>query len=157
MAISRLKTWANAEVLTAADLNGEFNNIINNALSLVSPLTGNLDVNNFRLNNLNLGTVGSPAVNFSSDTNTGIFSSAVDTVDVTAGGVRAASFTTVAGGVNFLELNPSVTTAAVTLDAEGTDANISINIRPKGTGTLQANGTPLMNLFNAILGVQIFS
>ena len=43
MAISRAKTWVK-EVLTFADLNAEFDNIINNALSLISPLTGNLDV-----------------------------------------------------------------------------------------------------------------
>lgn len=42
MAISRAKTWVAGEVLTAADQNAEFDNIINNALSLVSPLTGAL-------------------------------------------------------------------------------------------------------------------
>ena len=42
MAILRIKTWVANEVLTAADLNAEFNNPINNALSLISPLTGEL-------------------------------------------------------------------------------------------------------------------
>lgn len=42
MALSRVKVWGN-EILTAADLNAEFNNIINNASSLVSPLSGSLD------------------------------------------------------------------------------------------------------------------
>ena len=51
MAISRLKNWI-AEVLTFSDLNNEFNNIIDNALSLISPLTGNLDVNQNQLTNL---------------------------------------------------------------------------------------------------------
>ena len=41
MAITRVKTWA-AEILTFNDLNAEFDNILNNALSLISPLTGNL-------------------------------------------------------------------------------------------------------------------
>lgn len=41
MAISRVKTWA-AEILTFNDLNAEYDNILNNALSLISPLTGNL-------------------------------------------------------------------------------------------------------------------
>lgn len=45
MAISRAKTWIAGEVLTASDLNGEFNNIINNALALISPLTDALDCN----------------------------------------------------------------------------------------------------------------
>src|SRR3990167_8335097 len=43
MALSRTKVWV-AEVLTFADLNAEFNGILNNALSLISPLTGSLDL-----------------------------------------------------------------------------------------------------------------
>src|SRR3990167_8076265 len=43
MALSRTKVWV-AEVLTFADLNAEFNGILNNALSLISPLTGSLDI-----------------------------------------------------------------------------------------------------------------
>lgn len=42
MALSRIKVWGN-EILTATDLNAEFNNIINNASSLISPLSGSLD------------------------------------------------------------------------------------------------------------------
>lgn len=42
MALSRVKVWG-TEVLTAADLNAEFDNILNNASSLISPLGGALD------------------------------------------------------------------------------------------------------------------
>lgn len=49
MAITRIKTWITGEVLTAGDLNSEFDNYINNALSLISPLTGNLDFGTTRL------------------------------------------------------------------------------------------------------------
>lgn len=51
MAISRVHTWIANEVLTASDLNAEFNNILNNAISLVSPLTANLNFNNFQATN----------------------------------------------------------------------------------------------------------
>lgn len=54
MALSRLKTWSVGEILTAADLNGEINNILQNALSLVSPLTANIDFNNFQALNFAL-------------------------------------------------------------------------------------------------------
>lgn len=47
-----MKTWIAGEVLTASDLNGEFNNIINNALSLISPLTGTLNANSNQITNL---------------------------------------------------------------------------------------------------------
>jgi hypothetical protein len=41
MALSRVKVWA-VEILTHTDLNAEFDNIINGALSLISPLTAPL-------------------------------------------------------------------------------------------------------------------
>ena len=42
MAISRVKTWVAEEVLDADDQNAEFDNILDNALTLVSPWTGNI-------------------------------------------------------------------------------------------------------------------
>ena len=51
MALSALKTWVSGEVLTASDLNNLNTNILNNALSLISPLTGNLNFNNNQATN----------------------------------------------------------------------------------------------------------
>lgn len=42
MAQSRVKTWVPGEVLTSVDQNAEFDNILNNALAVVSPWTGNM-------------------------------------------------------------------------------------------------------------------
>lgn len=42
MSLSRVKVWG-TEVLFASDLNAEFDNILNNAASLISPLGGALD------------------------------------------------------------------------------------------------------------------
>ena len=56
MAISRVKTWVAGEVLTASDLNAEFNNTLNNALSLISPLTGDLNFNGNKATNLKFET-----------------------------------------------------------------------------------------------------
>ena len=52
MALAAVKTFIANEVLTASDLNALNTNILNNALALISPLTGNLDVNNRQLQNL---------------------------------------------------------------------------------------------------------
>lgn len=49
MAISRLKTWIAGEVLTAADLNAEFNNILNNPVDLWSPAGKAADMNGYEL------------------------------------------------------------------------------------------------------------
>lgn len=39
----RIKTWVTDDILTASDLNGEFNNIINNQEDLGYPRTGSAD------------------------------------------------------------------------------------------------------------------
>src|SRR5690349_10643857 len=45
MSLSRVKTWNPGDVLTAADLNGEFNNVLNNPITLISPTTGPINFN----------------------------------------------------------------------------------------------------------------
>lgn len=49
MALSRVKVWIAGEVLTASDLNAEFNNILNNPVSLISPFTAALDLDGYTL------------------------------------------------------------------------------------------------------------
>lgn len=39
MSLSRVTTWNVGDILTANALNGEFNNILNNAMALITPLT----------------------------------------------------------------------------------------------------------------------
>lgn len=62
MALARIHVWSVGEILTASDLNNEFNNPLNNALSLISPLTGNLDAGNNQIINLRVENVGSDPV-----------------------------------------------------------------------------------------------
>ena len=45
MALARAHTWNAGDLLTANDLNGEFNNILNNPISLISPTTGAINFN----------------------------------------------------------------------------------------------------------------
>ena len=49
MGISRVKTWNPGDVLTASDLNSEFNNILNNGTTLAFPLTSNVSGGGFTL------------------------------------------------------------------------------------------------------------
>lgn len=134
MALSRIKTWALNETLTSADLNAEFSNILNNAQSLVSPWTGDMAAGGNRLTGLSAGSVSSPSLQFTSDANTGVYSSAADTVDIAAGGIRVGSFPTVASAVNYWIHTPSATTDPVTLAPGGTDTNIGAVLGSKGTG-----------------------
>ena len=56
MSVSRVHTWIAGEVLTASDLNAEFNNIVNAGASLISPLTAALNFGGFQATNLRLET-----------------------------------------------------------------------------------------------------
>lgn len=49
MALSRVKNWIAGEVLTASDLNTEFSSILNNPVTLISPLTAAVDFDGFTL------------------------------------------------------------------------------------------------------------
>jgi len=60
MSLARVKTWIAGEILTAADLNGEFNNILQNPTSLISPFTANLNANSKQITNLALRIWGFP-------------------------------------------------------------------------------------------------
>lgn len=107
MAISRIKTFVDGEILTHTDLNAEFNNPIDNALSLISPLTGNLDAGNNTI--LNIGAAGT---DFSGSGGLTL----ADALTVTAGGI-----TVTAGDVAFSAGNLLLTedTAASTAANQG--------------------------------------
>ena len=90
MALTRTKVWIAGEILTHTDLNAEIDNLINNTNSLQSPWTGNIDAGGFRLIALGAGSLGSPTLQPTGDSNTGVWFSAADTIDVSAGGSRAA-------------------------------------------------------------------
>ena len=47
MSLARVKTWVAGEVLASSDLNSEFNNILNNATSLLTPITANFDFDGY--------------------------------------------------------------------------------------------------------------
>lgn len=149
MALSRVTTWTSGQVLTASALNGEFDNILNNPMSLISPLASNLNLNATTLQNLALGSVSSPSLYFSGDSNTGLYSSGADTVDIAAGGIRAMSFATASSGVNYLTSTPAATTAMPVIAAAGSDTDIDIKVEGKGLGGVLMNansGTPRANV-----------
>lgn len=79
MALSRVKTWDAGEVLTAADLNAEFSNILDNPISLISPFTGDIDLNG---NSLILDA----------DADTLIVADSDDRIDFSIGGTRQIRF-----------------------------------------------------------------
>ena len=96
MAISRIKVWIAGEVLTASDLNNEFNNIIDNLSFSLSGDIGN-------------GTLTVPGLKFANDTNTGIYLAGVDQIALVAGGATAFVVTRVSAGTAFALFSRGVT------------------------------------------------
>jgi hypothetical protein len=58
-----------------------------------------------------------------------------------ANGNTTAEFAATADAVNYLQMRNNVTGGDVAVRAMGTDANVSVNLWPKGTGVVKANGT----------------
>jgi hypothetical protein len=136
MALTRLTDWNDGDVLTSAALEAEFDNIYTNALSLISPLTGNLAAGDHIITGLSAGTVSAPSISPTSDSNTGLYFSAADTVDVAAGGVRGLRVNTAATAVNYIDITPTATGAGPIITANGSDSNIGMRLRTTGTGAV---------------------
>src|SRR5262245_64129399 len=60
----------------------------------------------------NSGTVTAPAYSFNGDPDTGMWRSAANTVDISAGGVRAVQFVTSTSGVNYFTLQHAAASGA---------------------------------------------
>lgn len=58
-------------------------------------------------------------------------------------GILALAGVAVAQLPNTLSINSAASTVAPSIRASGIDSNISINLVPKGSGTVQVNGTPI--------------
>ena len=103
MALGRVKTWI-SEILTAADLNAEFNNILNNATSLISPLTAALDFD------------GKEAI-LDADADTSITADTDDQIDFKVGGTDHYRMT--ASGFSTLSSATITSAGALTVTAGG--------------------------------------
>lgn len=136
MALSRITTWSSGQVLTASALNAEIDNLLNNGASLVFPITAAADFNGQVLQNLSAGAVGSPGLYFNSDSDTGLYRSAANTVDVAVGGNRGLSVSTVTGATSYLSVGHGAVTTpqTVLLTASGTATNVNLSLVAAGTG-----------------------
>lgn len=131
MAVSRTKTWIAGEVLSASDLNAEFNNILNNGESLGWPATTSKD-----LDGQQLILDADADSHFTADTD--------DRLDLALAGTDLFRWLgTVATPVNGLDFVASAAGGAVQLQAVGADTDITLNLVPKGSGTLQNNGSDI--------------
>lgn len=138
MALSPVKTWLAGETLSANDLNAEFNNILTNGGgSLSSPRTANFDLDGYRCT---LDGAGG-AWMIASTTNILDFygaSTLLYRLDMS-----------VASPVNALSFEASATLSDTNIRARGSDTDISINLIPKGAGSVKINGVAITTAASA--------
>lgn len=141
MALSRVKTWVVGEVLTAADLNNEFNNILDNSVSLVTPWVGNFDLN------------GSTLI-LDEDADTSIDAATDDTIDITVAGaddfrITANTFTALSGSsIVVANGNLTVTDGQTTLADPGSQTNTVVTPLTVESTT---SGTPAAGIGTGIV------
>ena len=83
------------------------------------------------------GTEAAPSLFFVSDTNTGMYRPAADTVGIVGGGHDILRLTDVASATDYLEVKNGIGTGTpLHILAEGASANIGVHVQPKGTGLL---------------------
>lgn len=85
------------------------------------------------------GSATAPSLNYAGQLNTGFYFNS-GFVGVTVAGTEVAGFSAPPSAVNQLQLNASITTQPVSLQAFGTDGNIDLDVIPKGTGAVVAGG-----------------
>jgi hypothetical protein len=120
MAITRSKTFAAGEILTAADLNGIESNIIDNAMSLTSPRTTLLQM-------------GGNLLALDSDADTGIIADTNDRIDFKFPTGDFFRFdATATTPINGLDFTASEAGNAVVISAVGIDPAIDVYLLPKG-------------------------
>lgn len=153
--LARIKNWIPLEVLYASDLNNEFNNLLNNAIGLISPLTADLDVNNFFL--LNMRFEVKTATQAASHAGRAYWQSTEGSLHIDTGTViaRVPAIGGLQSGRLVGAINPTAVAGATVYSSISLAGNLSLNTV---TGVLSDSGGGTGGSGAAgILQVQVFS
>ena len=80
------------------------------------------------------GSATSPSLSFANYATTGMYAPASNTVGFTTNSNESLTLTSTASAVDYLNINASSASNPITLNANGTDTNIGIDLLPKGNG-----------------------
>jgi len=123
MALSPYKTFVAGEILSAADLNASFSQITSNALQLISPLTGTLDVDGRTLI-------------LDADADSNLSAATDDVLNLTLQSFLAFIFDgNVSGPVNGITFESTATGVGPLISAHG-ETNVALRLKGRGTGAV---------------------
>ena len=129
MAVGRVKVWDTGELLTASDMNAEFQNLIDQQQALGWPATV---VKQMRSQQLQLD----------GDDDSALYSPSDDVAALKLNGVDLFSFlANFANPVNGVNFKSSAVGVSPSIELHGADANIGLDIMTKGTGIVTLNGS----------------
>jgi hypothetical protein len=130
MSITRYKTFSDGEILTAADMNGIQDQVIDNDQDVGNPRTESFDMDGQRLI-------------LSADGNTSLIASTSNKIDLRLASADLYDFdATVASPVNGLTFIASATGVNTFIQAKGSDTNVGVTVASKGAAgvVLRTNG-----------------
>jgi len=148
MALNRVKHWAVGEVLTANDLNNEFDHILQNGQALVTPWTGTFDLNG---NTLILDGDADTSVDAAVDDTIDVTISGADDFRLTANTLTALSGSSIVvenGNITSTVGNLTITDGQTTLADPGSHTNTVVTPLIVESTT---SGTPAANIGTGIL------
>ena len=124
MAKTRTKSWIASEILTAADLNAEFNALLSSPMNLISPATAALDMDGYELI---LDADGDSSITIDTD----------DVLHMRLQAIDAFIFDgDVASSQNGLTFTTSAASDNVSMAVHGVGTNVGLSVTPKGTGEI---------------------
>lgn len=115
--------------------------LLNPATSVISAVGGLISA---------AGTAAAPTYSITGDTDTGIYSSGANTLDIATAGVRQFSVTGAATSVNFVSMAGAATGSGPTITASGTDPNADLVLSSKNNGNVIAKGGLVLNSTNGV-------
>ena len=81
------------------------------------------------------GTESAPSLSFTSDTDTGVYRPAANTVGIVGGGNDVVRLTGIASATDYIEIKNGIGVGSpLHVLAEGASANIGVHLQPKGSG-----------------------
>ena len=144
--------------ITRSTGNASFSGSVTAVGGFIGNLTGNVTGNVSGTITLADGTVDSPALYFTNDTNTGFWRPGTDTIGLAGGGKDIARFTGATTAVNYFNIGASATGAPLSIAAAGTDTDVSILLNPKGAGgigigTTSVAASALLDMVSTTKGI----
>jgi len=128
MAKVRTKSWIASEILTAADLNAEFDALLSSPIDLISPATAALDMDG-------------QEIIMDADQDSSLTVDTDDVLHVKLKAIDAFIFDgDIASSANGMTFATSASTDPVSITAQGTGAAIGISLITKGTGEFKVTG-----------------